>query len=142
MAGREKIKVYEYELRGKLFKIHNSLVECCEDLFGTDGTNRPIFQYKDFYLSNRNTILFKEKKRRDEVFFIVEKEKNPMILSNEDKKIELVNMENEVIATFANIKICSLITGDLIGTILNSINYRKTNSIPKNKYRTYYRYCL
>lgn len=137
MAGKAKIRIYEYSIKGKLLNTYDSMNDAS---IGTYGKKRPLFQEKEYHITPSGSSLFKERMRRDVVFRFFQRLVNPLILRDDWRVVELVNMDGDVVAEFASIKVASALTGDKYGTIHGSAEYRICKSLPKNKLRYKYRY--
>lgn len=107
MSGRAKQKVYQYDAQGKFIQEFESETSAAIRYY---GSKRPLFQTKDYHLTI-NTILVKEKIGRDNVKKLFRKINSPFITIRADEKpVECLNLNNEVIATYKGAHIASLLS--------------------------------
>lgn len=122
MSGKAKQKVYQYTAQGKFIQEFESETSAAIRCY---GSKRPLFQTKDYHLTI-NTILVKEKIGRDAVKKLFRKINSPFITTrSDDKIIECLNLNNEVIATYKGLHIASLLSNVAKATIFNQLKNNK-----------------
>ena len=111
MAGRKKLKIYQYNLSGKFIQTYESISRLRQVYFSDDNGKRPIFRNKNYAVLSDNTIISTNKIGREGVREIIKRINNPYLtLGNKIQEIEVYNLDSIKIATFASINIASKIT--------------------------------
>ncbi len=124
MAGRTKQKVYQYNLFGKFIQTYESISRLRSVYFSDDNGKRPIFTgNKNYRILDDNTIISTKKLGRMGIREVIKRENSPYLnLGQNIKEIEVYNLNNVLVATFASAYIASKITNIPYGTIENRVN--------------------
>jgi len=122
MAGRPKIKMYEYTSEGYFVREYNSIQEVFNKYY--EGKKRPLI-YKDnkyAYLPNGNLICT-SRLGRDNILKIKRIKASIYVPNAKEnrRKIVVYNLASEPIATFRSAHIASVLTGIDRATIDSSI---------------------
>jgi rRNA processing protein Gar1 len=109
MSGRVRQKVYQYDGKGTFIQEFESEAVASRRYY---GDKRPLFQTKDYHLTDPTSILLKKRIGRDNVKKLFRKINSPYITIRADEKlVECLNLNNEVIATYKGAHIASLLSG-------------------------------
>ncbi len=138
MAGRPKVKCYEYNPDGMYLQEYESIAEVRDKYFPEDKGIRPLFKTgtKDYFkLDNGNFIanykIGKENLRR------LERVRNCVYCNNngniKDKQIEVFNLKGEKIAEFKNVYIASRICNIPHSTLSQRLNPKNNKRNKVNK---------
>jgi hypothetical protein len=140
---REAIKCYEYYPDGKKVRTFKSLAEVRKEHYSSIKGKHPIFdsrQYRDFpifkILPNGN-VLFKVVAGRDKAKYAYKLHNSDLLfLPNEQgQRLQMLNLQHEVIAEFASFRIAYKILKIPQATIWGSL---QETSTPKNDF--YFKY--
>lgn len=136
MSGKPKQKSYLYDSKGKFLKEFESIKDVQRELFPeVKGIKNPFNVYSGKYIYIKQNILLKNnnlltKKRigRDAVKKLFRIINSPFITTrSDDKVIECLNLNNEVIATYKGLHIASLLSNVPKPTIFNQLKNNKGN---------------
>ena len=115
MAGREKIKVYEYSINGKFIKKYETMTEMFNVHY--NGKKRPLFEDKKYntHLGNchklpNGNFLSYEKLGRDKICrinTIANSSISNLRYNENDKEFGLFDLRNRCLAKFNNVTIAS-----------------------------------
>jgi hypothetical protein len=123
MSGRAKQKVYLYGESGIFIREFQSEVEAATHFY---GSKRPLFQKKEHHLIGDYGILLKERIGRDNVKKLFRKINSPFITTRANEKpVECLNLNNEVIATYKGAYIASLLSNVPKTTIYHQLETGK-----------------
>jgi hypothetical protein len=131
MSGRPRIKVYEYDFKGRYLGYYESMAEARKNHYPSDIAIRPMFLKKElgveYQITPNDTILFKQRVYRDDVVYIVKIENSKLcnICAYKDEPVEMLNIKNEVIAVFPNCNVATIILPDLSHKIYHDINHKR-----------------
>lgn len=133
MSGKIKQKVYQYDLEGKFIKTFESIKELQITLFpGVKGIKNPFLSYNNGkkYVKSQvlinNNILSLNKIGKSQVIKEFKKVNSPYISSVKDNKtVQCLNLNNEIIAEFKNAHFASLLTGIDRTTIFHQLKSGK-----------------
>lgn len=130
MAGREKIKVYQFDLKNRKQKTWDCMQEVKD--FYYNGRKYPMFVINpDYHKLPDGTYVTKKKFNRKELESLIKKTESVYVcLLKENKKtqnneLEVFNLNNEKIAEFKNIKIAAKLTNVPYGTIQSQLHKAK-----------------
>jgi len=143
MAGREKIKLYQYDTNGKYLKMYKSYQEV-KDLY-YQKTERPFFcteQEKEFHILPDNTVICKERAGREAVKRFLLRVNNPYLvteLRKKQSKVQVYNIDKVLIAEFQSISIAALMLNMRVSGI-HSIIKASWKAIATNKHGFYIKY--
>jgi|GEM_PF-6041379 hypothetical protein len=106
MAGREKIKCYQYDSNGKYLGKYNSVSELRRKYFNKHKGKTPLFISKNYHVLPDNTVATLERLGRDEVKRIFKIHHNPLLKKYNTKynatPIEIYDILGNKIAEFKN----------------------------------------
>ena len=123
MSGRAKQKVYLYGESGTFIREFQSETEASKHFY---GNKRPLFQNKEHHLISNFSILLKERIGRDNVKKLFRKINSPFItIRANEKPVECLNLNNEVIATYKGAHIASLLSNVPKATIYHQLETGK-----------------
>ena len=123
MSGRAKQKVYLYGESGIFIREFQSETEAATHFY---GSKRPLFQNKDYHLHGNCAILLKDRIGRANVKKLFRKINSPFITIRADEKpVECLNLNNEVIATYKGVHIASLLSNVPKATIYHQLENNK-----------------
>lgn len=130
MSGRPKIKVYEYQKDGKFVKAYDCINDARREYWPNDRGQRPLFKngtyVYDFVKLPNGNILLQNRMYRDHIKKMIKRSESPWIdESNDNRYIQVLNMDGEQIATFKNIRIAGKMTNISDKTIYQSLNNNK-----------------
>ena len=134
MSVRPKNKVYHYTPEGKYLKTFESESELRREYYSTDNGNRPIFNRvarnkgKIYHYNNVTAVLpdgsivSRERIGRTGVLDYIRKRESPYTnISKEEPLIEVINLDNSIIAMFKGAYIASKMTGIHQSTIHHQV---------------------
>lgn len=124
MSGRPKQRVYEYSKDGKFLGTYESQAEARGKYYPNDIGKRPLFEYDDYHILNNENVLCRERLGRTGIKRLY-KRLNNQFITDETEPIKVINLDNEVIARFKNIRIAYRITNVPYGTIHSQLNSKK-----------------
>ena len=139
MAGREKIKCYEYDLQGKYIREYESIQEVRDKFYPNDKGKRPIIFNKEGYFKIENYGFIANHKIGRDTLRINERIKNSKYCNykslDDEKEIEIYNLKGEKIAEFKNLYLISILTNIPKNTIISQINdsCKKRQKLPKGE---------
>lgn len=122
MAGRQKERVYVYYLNGKFKESFDSQTDFRNAYFKNDIGKRPILTCEERIITPRHdneliryniygdVIIFGQRIYRDDVVYLVKIHNSEFCKKSDEsdnKEIEVLNIKNEVIATFKNKRLLS-----------------------------------
>jgi len=106
---RSRQKVYHYGSSGTFIQEFQSETEASKYMY---NNKRPLFQTTNYHLIGTMSILLKERIGRDAVKKLFKKINSPYItIRANEKSVECLNLNNEVIATYKGAHIASLLSG-------------------------------
>ena len=128
MAGREKIKLYQFDLKNRKQKMWNCMQDIKNEYY--NGTRFPMFQINpDYHALPDGTYVTKQRYTRDELAAIIKISNSVYVndakVKKDDKEIEVFNLANEKIAEYKNIRIASKLSTIPAGTIYSQLNKSK-----------------
>ena len=117
MAGREKIKVYEYNRKGVLLNSWSCIAEARKFHYPKDKNNRPIFIKKvegyDLHITPKDTVLLLERPGREliKTLYKIATSKlcNLNLTKNTNKTVQMFNLKGELIAEFKDLAIARVL---------------------------------
>lgn len=129
MSGKPKQKAYHYDNDGKFIKEYSCMEEIRKEYYSSDKGKRPLFVTnakipngtykvitKDYLKLPDNTFATKERIGREGIRKINKRINNPFI-NNENKYFDILNLDNEVIASFNNIKVAAVLLNKSVSNI-------------------------
>jgi hypothetical protein len=127
MSGRPKVKRFEYDSNGKYIKEYDCENDVRKSHYPNDIGKRPLFTNKqlihNYHILPNGNFVTKERIGRKGIIEIQKRLNNDFIkIKNNDKNINVYNLDNKIIATFANIQIASKLSNIPIGTIHHQLN--------------------
>jgi hypothetical protein len=138
MSGRPKQKRYEYNQDGKFIREYvceNDIRKeyYAEDkgkrpLFGTTKTNHKgkVYSYNySYHILKNNNIIVKERIGREGIKNLIKHINNDFVKIYNKKKINVINLDNEIIASFISENIAAKMTNIPISTIHNQLTKGK-----------------
>lgn len=134
-AGRPKIPVFQYNKDGRFIQKWNCMNDVRREYYGE--AQQPMFvQNRPYHVLPDNTMLVKERVGRKEIFRLYERINNPLIVPEHRlKPLEILNIDGDVVAAFANIKVLLTLTNIKPSTVYNHLNTLKGTDLPHNKLR-------
>jgi len=127
-----KKKVYQYTKEGKFLKQWDCKRELVLHYFPQYNGNHPVLRNNDVeYLKQDNTVIAITRIGRDRVLEFVKRKLNPYVNRPKgggeisDKGVEVLNMDNEVIATFKDYDIAYKMLNIPKGTLFNRLQKAK-----------------
>lgn len=124
---RSKQKVFLYGKTGCFIREFQSETDASVYYY---NNKRALFQYNSHHLISDSCILLKERIGRDAVKKLFRKINSPFITTrSDDKLIECLNLNNEVIATYKGLHIASLLSNVPKPTIFNQLKNNKGSHV-------------
>jgi hypothetical protein len=145
MAGRLKIKCYEYNPEGKYLQEYESIQEVRAKYFPDDLGKRPLLETgkEDYFQLDNENFIANYRIGRDNLRKL-EKIRNCLYCSTnnnrDDKEIEVFNLRGELIATFKNAYITSLITKIPSSTLHHRLYSRDKSKNTQNRDNLVFKY--
>lgn len=134
--GKDPIKVYVYNLKGKYIEMHNSVQEFRRIYFSEYKGVYPVFRYNELeydygLFEDRNMIVFKYRPGRDVIIHILRIHKSVLCKKadtlEDTTPVQVFNLRGELIAEFKSVGIAiSMMPNVSMGTIYGQLN-RKTS---------------
>ncbi len=134
MSGRPKQKAYHYDNNGKFIKEYSCIDDIRKEYYSSDIGMRPLFKInvripgggykivvKDYIELPDKTFATISRIGRAGIRDINKRINNPFI-NNENKLFDILNLDNEIIATFSNIKVASVLLNKSISSIHSRLN--------------------
>ena len=142
MAGKPKIKLFQYDVNCKYLKSFDSLTDVRSHYF--NDAKYPLFvdSQKEIEKLPDSTIICKYRIGRDNLLKLLNRINNPFIIKDDrtnNNEIEILNIDKVVIATFYNVSIAAKMLG-ICSSNIHSMIKHSMNSAPKNKLGIYIRY--
>lgn len=126
MAGREKIKIFEYSKDGKFLKEYESISELRNKYFSNDRGKRPLIRKNEYSTLPNGNYISTYRLGRDKIEFLNRRSKSKFInIKKSNSIIECYNLDNIKIATFVDINIASKLTNIPLTTIYHQLNNGK-----------------
>lgn len=125
MSGRAKQKVYQYDGKGTFIQEFESEAVASRRYY---GDKRPLFQTKDYHLTDPTSILLKKRIGRDNVKKLFKKINSPYITCAITKPVECLNLNNEIVATYRGAHFAALLSGVDRGTIDHQLKSGKSTN--------------
>lgn len=140
MSGRPKQKRYQYDRNGRFIREFESESDCRREYYSNITGKYPMFNRngvkfdREYHILPDDTFLFKERVGRVGVRDLKRRldSKEFLNINFKEPRIKCLNLDNKVVATFANINIAHKMTNIPIGTIWHSLKARQTNSSSRN----------
>jgi len=136
MSGRPKQQVFVYNTEGKFIKAYESVSEFNKTYYPNDIGKRPLVVNSDGIKQfNDNLVACYTRIGRDRIVSIIRKS-NSIFCKDfskfNNRKVEALNLKNETIATFKNLRIAAEITKLPVSTIYKQVELSK-GSTPKTE---------
>lgn len=138
MSGRPKQKRYEYNQEGKFIREYECENDIRKEYYSQDKGKRPLFgttrtNYKGktysytylYHILKNNNIIVKERIGRIGIKNLLRHINNDFVNISNKKKINVINLDNEIIASFVNINIASKMTNIPLSTIHSQLTKSK-----------------
>ena len=141
-SGREKVKLYHYDLNGKRLRTFESMAEVRDKYY--EGKKQPLFvniDYKVVQLLPDATCITKEPIGREKLRPLIARFDASFLVHKNQKyePIEILNFDRVVVAEFYNMTVASKMMG-MTQAALYKIATKKTDEMPSNKYKIYVRW--
>lgn len=127
-----KKKVYQYTEKGKFLKQWDCKRDIVLHYFPQYNGNRPVLRDNDVeYLKQDNTVISANRIGRDKVLEFVKRKFNSYVDrpkgggATSNRGVEVLNMDNEVIATFKDYDIAHKMLNIHKGTLFNRLHKAK-----------------
>lgn len=135
MAGREKIKCFEYSEKGKFLREYKSIADVRNSFFINDNGKKPLLTKENSYFKTpKNTFIANYRIGREKLLKLERISNCPFCNYSEhvkDRSFEVFNLNGEKIAEFKNAYIASKMLNISQKTIWARLNY--STSKVKNK---------
>jgi len=129
MSGRPKQKRYEYDQNGKFIKQFECENDIRKQYYSKDVGKRPLFggnKYNyDYHILKNNNIIVKERIGRIGIKNLLRRINNDFVNISNEKKINVYNLDNKIVASFINMNIAAKMTGIPLQTIHSQVNRGK-----------------
>lgn len=127
MAGRAKIKCYEYNSEGKYLQEYESQQEVRNKYFSSDIGKRPLLKsgIEDYFKLQNGNFIANYRIGRDKLIKL-ERIKNCIYCNDsgniKNQEVEVYNLKNELIATFKNSHFTSVMLKIDLSTLHSRVN--------------------
>lgn len=145
MAGKKPIKVYEYNLKGEYIDRYDNISSARTKYYGDIEGKMPMFRYKalelEYELTPEGTILYKQRVGRDTTKLLMKVINSPFykVAAKDDRAIIVTDLEGNFLATFANMKVASLLLKDMNYGIIFSKLSKVSNAVkPGTEYHLHF----
>lgn len=138
MAGKPSIRVFEYDSEGQFVKFHDCINDARKEHYSTDIGKRPLFvkgpDIRIHELPNGG-FLCKERIGRKGIQVFKKRKRSPYLKQNwrkevhKQKPIQVVNVDGEIIAKFANVHVASRLLGKPHSSIHNALETDLTRDL-------------
>lgn len=126
MAGRPKVKMYEYDVKGKFVQEYETQTDVFEKYY--EGKKRPLVREgKEYGLLPNGHYICEKRIGRNRIEQLQRIENSKYVPHRKEKlgKIACYNLKGQKIAVFRSLHIASVLTGISRNTILSSAAQRE-----------------